>query len=716
MKKIFFSLILLFIFNKICTSQINFSRDTSVKIIEGTIELDNPWNGGINSSQFSEIDLNLDGTKDLIVFDRCGNKLSPYINKNGNFIFSPQYRSSFPDIKSWILLEDYNGDGKNDIFTYSTAGIAVYKNNSTTNLSFVIMDSLLTYPTSFPVDPNIYVSPMDIPAISDIDYDGDLDILTFEISGGFVHYFKNMSMENHNNCEYLEYNFADGCWGDFYEGLNTYTLNCTNCLCTPINNTLSQKNIKHAGSSLMAIDIDGDNDKDLILGDVSFNNLNLLINGGDSQNSLIVSVDTVFPQNNTNTIPADIHIFPSAYFVDCTNDGIKDVIVTSNMQNNAENIESCWLYENVGTNTNPELNFIQKDFLQNSGLDFGENAHPTFYDIDEDGLLDLFVGNYGYHVTNGNPISKIAHFKNVGSLQIPKFELITDDFEGISNVNLNTNLNTPALNLYPSFGDLNGDGDFDLIVGDSDGKIHLFTNNGGNFNINTPNLNNIDVGYFATPQIVDVNRDGIGDLIVGNKKGNISYFENSGTQTNPNFSNEISNWGGIDIDSSFVQDGFSAPKLIEINGLYHLFVGSFSGKTYLYNNIESNLGGVFTELNSINKNVWEGSKTSIALADLNNDDQLDMIIGNQCGGLAYFMGDSSIINSNKNTSNIVRIFPNPASENIYIENSNNEYIYIYNSLGSLKIITKKERIDISELNIGVYFLQKGMKRTQFIKK
>ena len=62
----------------------------------------------------------------------------------------------------------------------------------------------------------------------------------------------------------------------------------------------------------MAIDIDGDNDKDLILGDVSFNNLNLLINGGDNQNALIISVDTAFPQNNTNTLPGnDIH-FPSA--------------------------------------------------------------------------------------------------------------------------------------------------------------------------------------------------------------------------------------------------------------------------------------------------------------------------------------------------------------------------------------------------------------------
>ena len=132
------------------------------------------------------------------------------------------------------------------------------------------------------------------------------------------------------------------------------------------------------------------------------------------------------------------------------------------------------VYENSGSNISPDFNFIQKDFIQGSGLDFGENAHPTFYDHNGDGLLDLFVGNYGYHLANGTPISKIAYYQNTGTIQDPEFSLITDDFEGISNINLNTNLNTPALNLFPTFGDLNGDGDKDLVIGDSDGKVHLF--------------------------------------------------------------------------------------------------------------------------------------------------------------------------------------------------------------------------------------------------
>ena len=318
-------------------------------------------------------------------------------------------------------------------------------------------------------------------------------------------------------------------------------------------------------------------------------------------------------------------------------------------------------------------------------------------------------------MANGTPISKIAHYKNTGSTQQAEFSLITDDFESISNINLNTNLNTPALNLYPSFGDLNGDGEEDLILGDSDGKVHLFINSGGSFTINTPNLNNIDVGYFATPQIIDVNRDGLTDLIIGNKKGTISYFQNMGTQTNPDFTNEITNWGGIDIDSSYVQDGFSSPKLVDINGTYHLFVGSFSGKTYLYNNIEGNINGTFTELFTINTKVWEGAKTSIAVSDINNDSQVDLIIGNQCGGLAYFKGDSSVYNSISELYNTFNTFPNPARNIIHIENKKEETIFIYNSQGKVEIISKQNEIDISELSIGMYFVQVGVRKSQFIK-
>ena len=67
-------------------AQISVKRDTSVDIFESNLRYKSPWTGGMNSVQFNEIDLNLDGIKDLITFDRSGNKLNPYIKRNNEYI------------------------------------------------------------------------------------------------------------------------------------------------------------------------------------------------------------------------------------------------------------------------------------------------------------------------------------------------------------------------------------------------------------------------------------------------------------------------------------------------------------------------------------------------------------------------------------------------------------------------------------------------------
>ncbi|MEC7645912.1 MAG: VCBS repeat-containing protein, partial [Bacteroidota bacterium] len=390
-------IITLLIFTQSAFSQMILNRDTSLIFKENGIQFSSALSGGINSGQFSNIDLNLDGIMDIIVFDKSGNKLSPFINNNGNFIYAPEYRENFPIMHDWVLLTDYNCDGKNDIFTYSLGGMAVYLNTSNTNLEFTQVTSSVLSDYGGPLPLNIYISGVDIPAISDIDYDGDLDILTFSILGGFIEYHKNLSMELYGTCDSLNFELEESCWGLFYEGLNSYVLNCANCQCpqiTPNNTNIKQK---HAGSTILAIDIDNDNDKDLILGDISYNNLNLLINGGDNQNANMIAVDSIFPQNYNNTIGAEMHVYPASYYLDVTNDGINDLIVTTNSQNNSENFESCWLYENNGQNTLPDFNFIQTNFLQNNMIELGNGAFPSFYDYNNDGLQDLIIGNYGYH-------------------------------------------------------------------------------------------------------------------------------------------------------------------------------------------------------------------------------------------------------------------------------------------------------------------------------
>ncbi len=716
MKSLLKILITMLVFTQLGYSQMILNRDTSLVFEENGIRFESALSGGINSGQFSNIDLNLDGIIDLIVFDKSGNKLMPFINNNGTFIYAPKYRDNFPTIHDWVILADYNCDGKNDIFTYSSGGMAIYLNTSNITLEFTEITSLLLSNYGANIL-NIYISPVDIPAITDVDYDGDLDILTFSILGGFVEYHKNLSMELYGTCDSLVFEFSEGCWGLFYEGLNNYILNCQNCQCPQITNNNHNTKEKHAGSTILAIDIDNDNDKDLVLGDVSYNNLNLLINGGDNQNAIITSVDSIFPANYNNTIAADIHVFPASYYIDVTNDGINDLIVTTNSKNNSANFESCWIYENLGQNTLPNFNFIEKNFLQKDMVELGSSAFPTFFDYNNDGLKDLVIGNYGYHNPNNDPISSLALFENNGTDSIPKYNLIDRDWLGLSTINLNISLNIPALNLSPTFGDLNGDNNKDLIIGDANGKLHLFFNNGsGNFQLSTPNYQNIDVGQFAQPQLIDVNRDGLTDLIIGEQDGSLNFLPNSGSINNAIFDTIITNWGGIDIDQSVISTGYSAPTLYDSSGTYQLFVGSFSGKIYQFKDIENNLSGQFTEIISTTSNLWEGGKSAVAIADINNDNQPDMILGNISGGIAYFSSDSLITDTATVVGDFAnskydkfKIYPNPTEKRLTIYSKNNGIIQIHNLLGTLVYSTNKKEnevnINISNLSKGIYIVK-----------
>jgi hypothetical protein len=717
MKLLLTNLAAIFALTQLAFSQMSLNRQTSLSFEENGVQFVSPLSGGINAGQFSNIDLNLDGIMDLVVFDKSGNKLSPFINDNGTFIYAPKYRENFPAMHDWALLTDYNCDGKNDIFTYSSGGMAVYLNTSNTDLEFTLLTKfvLSDYGAN---NFNIYISPVDIPAITDVDYDGDLDVLTFSILGGFIEYHKNLSMELYGTCDSLAFEFSESCWGLFYEGLNSYILNCPNCQCPQIttNNTPNAKQ-KHAGSTLLAIDIDNDNDKDLVLGDISYNNLNILINGGDNQNANMITVDSIFPQNYDNTIAANMHVYPASYYLDVTNDGIKDLVVTTNSQYNSENFESCWLYENIGQNTLPDFNFVKKDFLQADMVELGTSAFPTFYDYNNDGLQDLIIGNYGYHSPNNDPISSLALFKNTGNDSVPEYDLIDRDWLDLSTTNLNTNLNIPALNLSPTFGDLDGDNNKDLIIGDADGKLHLFTNTGGgNFQLSTANYQNIDIGQFAQPQLIDVNRDGLTDVIVGEQDGTINFLPNSGSISNAVFDTIITNWGGIDVDQSFISTGFSNPTLYDSSGVYQLFVGSFSGSIYQFANIDSNLTGQFTAVNSTAATLWDGGKSAIAIADINNDNQADMIIGNLSGGIAYFSSDSSltdtttvVVNATNSKEARFNIFPNPTKKSFLIRSNSNGAVQIHNLLGHLVYTTiKKEneiKINTSQLPKGIYIVE-----------
>ena len=78
-----------------------------------------PWTGGLNACQFGRMDLDGDGKKDLLVFDRHGNRLLCFFNKGGvgeiDYQYTTDYDEAFPKLNDWVVFVDYDGDGKEDI-------------------------------------------------------------------------------------------------------------------------------------------------------------------------------------------------------------------------------------------------------------------------------------------------------------------------------------------------------------------------------------------------------------------------------------------------------------------------------------------------------------------------------------------------------------------------------------------------------------------------
>ena len=74
-----------------------------------------------------------------------------------------------------------------------------------------------------------------------------------------------------------------------------------------------------------------------------------------------------------------------------------------------------------------------------------------------------------------------------------------------------------------------GLGDLDLVVGSDTGELQYFENDGGTITERTGGANpfdSIDVGTKSAPVFVDHNGDGAFDLVVGNGEGVLKYFEN----------------------------------------------------------------------------------------------------------------------------------------------------------------------------------------------
>ncbi len=315
-------------------------------------------------------------------------------------------------------------------------------------------------------------------------------------------------------------------------------------------------------------------------------------------------------------------------FADIDSDGDKDIFVG---QKNGE----IAYFENQGDRKTPNFVLITQQYkavfeIRKKGrrikirnvIDVGERSAPTLVDIDNDGDFDLFIGS---------DEGRIWFFKNEGNNLIPVFKLITSKYEGIG----------VGRGSIPLFADVNLKRKFDLLVGTVEGKVWLFYNEGTRKKANFHSLAPTKILEFglethASPGLFDWDDDGDLDMLVGQKNGTLSLYLNQGTIFSPNWVFSERNFQLIDIG------GESTPFFVDIDGDNDddMVIGSANPTVFLYENRmrgeTRSLWNIRTNLFNFHKLVVTGDRASIAAGDLDNDKDLDLIVGEAGGNLNYY--------------------------------------------------------------------------------
>lgn len=188
-----------------------------------------------------------------------------------------------------------------------------------------------------------------------------------------------------------------------------------------------------------------------------------------------------------------------------------------------------FVFLNRGSNESPDYARPAKLEANGKPIDVFGCPSPNFADFDGDGDLDLLCGEF---------LDGFSYFENIGTRREPMYaaakRLTTDDGKPLT---------MDLQMIVPIAFDWDRDGDPDLIVGDEDGRVAFVENTGKPRDDRTPwflppryfqqEADTLKCGALATPVAFDWDGDGDQDILSGNTAGYVEFFENlSGPKVN----------------------------------------------------------------------------------------------------------------------------------------------------------------------------------------
>ena len=322
-----------------------------------------------------------------------------------------------------------------------------------------------------------------------------------------------------------------------------------------------------------------------------------------------------------------------------------------------------------------------------------EFAFPAFADLDGDGDLDLLVGEY---------YGTMKYFQNTGTTLSPQFAAPQVNPFGLVST---------YYYAMPAFADMDGDGDFDLLVGEYYGVMQYFQNTGTALNPHfahpVENPFGLSPTYgLAIPSFADLDDDGDMDLLVGEGYGTMQYFQNVGSGSVPEFAPPLENPFGLDSTLNLAIPAFAD---LDRDGDLDLLVGEYDGVMQYFQNTGSaqtpNFGLPVANPFGLSQTYYFALP---AFADLDSDGDADLLVGEYYGVMEYFENLDLTGVADISPQFNLKLYPNPVNNMLHLTADEKiKRIEIFNSVGQTvqAINSPPAQVSVNYLSPGLYVVK-----------